>query len=199
MFCANCGKEVSDKAIVCTQCGCGIAQNLSAEADKRNKNIAGILALLLGGLGVHKFYHGHPVIGTCYILFMLGCWGGMAALESSYYNNDGPTMILGCLLFVFYLSCMIEGIVYLTMKKSNYDKRYNETTPEQRIKSDWKMIINNPVGRFVGGGVGVGVGGVVGGGVGGVVGGGGGAVVGVVVGVVVVSVGVVVIDSIMEK
>ncbi|MDR1959093.1 MAG: ankyrin repeat domain-containing protein, partial [Planctomycetaceae bacterium] len=38
------------------------------------------------------------------------------------------------LLSLLSLSCWIEGIIYLTMKKSAYDKRYNETTPGERLR-----------------------------------------------------------------
>lgn len=37
----------------------------------RNKWIAIVLALLVGGFGVHKFYLGRPITGTLYLLF---CW-----------------------------------------------------------------------------------------------------------------------------
>ena len=38
-------------------------------APPKDKNVAGILALLLGGLGVHKFYLGKPMQGLLYLVF----------------------------------------------------------------------------------------------------------------------------------
>lgn len=38
---------------------------------EKNKNIAGVLALILGGLGMHKFYMGNTKMGIIYLLF---CW-----------------------------------------------------------------------------------------------------------------------------
>jgi TM2 domain-containing membrane protein YozV len=36
-----------------------------------------VLALLLGGLGIHKFYAGHIGLGILYLLF---CWTGIPAV-----------------------------------------------------------------------------------------------------------------------
>ena len=43
----------------------------------KNKVTAGILALLLGGIGIHKFYLGKIGAGIMYLLF---CWTGIPAL-----------------------------------------------------------------------------------------------------------------------
>lgn len=44
---------------------------------KKDKNTAGILALFLGGLGVHKFYMGHIGTGFIYLIF---CWTFIPAI-----------------------------------------------------------------------------------------------------------------------
>ena len=43
----------------------------------KSKVAAGVLALLLGGLGVHKFYLGQGGAGVVYLLF---CWTGIPAI-----------------------------------------------------------------------------------------------------------------------
>lgn len=53
----------------------------------KNKMVAGILAILCGSLGVHKFYLGNIMPGVVYLLL---CWTGIPG-------------ILG----------LIEGIIYL--------------------------------------------------------------------------------------
>ncbi|MEG1589742.1 TM2 domain-containing protein [Chryseobacterium sp.] len=37
----------------------------------KDKNLAAILAFLLGGLGIHRFYLGQPILGILYLIF---CW-----------------------------------------------------------------------------------------------------------------------------
>lgn len=59
----------------------------------KNKTTAGLLAILLGGLGIHKFYLGDTGLGIVYLLF---CWTGIPA-------------IIG----------LVEGIIYLT--QSDYE------------------------------------------------------------------------------
>lgn len=62
------------------------------------KIIAGILGILLGGLGIHKFYLGYTKEGIIQILLSLVCIGG----------------ILG----------LIEGIIYLTKSDEEFVKTY---------------------------------------------------------------------------
>lgn len=65
----------------------------------KDKNVAGILALFLGGLGVHKFYLGQTGMGILYILF---CWTWIPVIVS-----------------------LIEGIVFLASSKEAFDAKYN--------------------------------------------------------------------------
>ncbi len=91
MYCRNCGKEILDSAVVCVNCGvivregtkycnkCGAESNPNAAfcikcgsrlSGKlmRSKIVAGVLGLLLGGLGVHRFYLGYVGIGIIQII-----------------------------------------------------------------------------------------------------------------------------------
>lgn len=60
----------------------------------KSKIAAGILALLFGGIGIHKFYLGKVGMGVIYLLF---CWTGIPA-------------IIG----------FIEGIMYLCSNDHNF-------------------------------------------------------------------------------
>ncbi len=65
-------------------------------ADK--KVVAGILAILLGGLGVHKFYLGYTKEGIIQLLLSFVCVGGIIGL--------------------------IEGIIYLTKSDEEFVATY---------------------------------------------------------------------------
>jgi TM2 domain-containing membrane protein YozV len=65
----------------------------------KDKTTAGILALLLGGLGIHKFYLGKGLQGLLYLIF---CWTFIPAIVA-----------------------LIEGIMYLTMSQAEFDRKYN--------------------------------------------------------------------------
>lgn len=60
----------------------------------KSKVVAGVLAILLGGIGVHKFYLGKIGSGILYLCF---CWTGIPAL-------------LG----------LIDGIIYLCSNDENF-------------------------------------------------------------------------------
>jgi TM2 domain-containing membrane protein YozV len=85
---------------MCVKCGVGLKGGSSGTGGKK-KTTAGICAILVGGVGVHKLYHGSWGWGILYILF---CWIYIPA-------------ILG----------VIEGIIYLTMDDAKYDDKYNST------------------------------------------------------------------------
>lgn len=64
----------------------------------KNKIVAGVLGILLGGWGVHKFYLGKIGMGILYILF---CWTGIPS-------------IIG----------LIEGIIYLVSDDKTFYTKY---------------------------------------------------------------------------
>ncbi len=66
----------------------------------KSKIAAGILAILLGGLGIHKFYLGKIGMGILYILF---CWTYIPA-------------IIG----------VVEGIIYLTASDEKFYYKYDK-------------------------------------------------------------------------
>lgn len=70
----------------------------------KNKIVAGVLGILLGGLGIHHFYLGSTMAGV--ICLVSSCVGIGA--------------ILG----------LVEGILLLVMSDADFDARYNARTPE---------------------------------------------------------------------
>ena len=72
----------------------------------KEKTVAGILGILLGGLGVHHFYLGSTVAGV--IEIVLTC------------VTCGIGYVLG----------LVEGILILVMSDEEFNQRYNYRTPE---------------------------------------------------------------------
>jgi TM2 domain-containing membrane protein YozV len=122
MFCRNCGKPVADQAVMCVSCGCppqsgtsfchncanptgsgavvcvrcGVALPTTSPAGPKSKLAAGLLGILLGGLGVHRFYLGYVGIGIAQIAVTIvtcgagAIWGfieGILILVGSF-NKD---------------------------------------------------------------------------------------------------------------
>lgn len=72
----------------------------------KNKVVAGVLGLLLGGFGIHHFYLGSMMAGViCLVATLVTC---------------GLGSLLG----------FVEGILLLVMPDAEFDARYNNRTPE---------------------------------------------------------------------
>lgn len=65
----------------------------------KSKTTAGILGLLLGGIGAHKFYLGRPLQGIVYLVF---CWTFIPAIVGFF-----------------------EGIIYLSQSDRTFNATYN--------------------------------------------------------------------------
>ncbi len=67
-------------------------------SEGKSKMLAGIFAIVLGGLGVHKFYLGNIILGIVYLIF---CWTGIPSLIG-----------------------LVEGIIYLTQSDEDFAVKY---------------------------------------------------------------------------
>ena len=104
-YCSECGAVIKAKAELCVRCGCRQPPLLSdangimaTTPNGKNQLAAALLALFLGGFGIHKFYLGRIGWGVVYLLF---CW----------------TFIPAVIAF-------IEGIVLLAMSSERFAAKY---------------------------------------------------------------------------
>lgn len=111
-FCTNCGNKLNLNDTVCSNCGKAVkdrvvreevkaekvteetnesstnqtqTQNQSYNPQAKNKVVAGLLAIFLGGFGVHNFYLGYngraiaqlliTVLSCCTLSFVSSIWG----------------------------------------------------------------------------------------------------------------------------
>lgn len=70
------------------------------DRNKKDKNIAGIFALLLGGFGVHRFYLEQRGMGIFYLVF---CW-----------------------FPVMWIVGLIDAIAFFSMDQKDFDRKYNK-------------------------------------------------------------------------
>ena len=91
VYCRDCGNKVSHRAKTCPSCGSPQA------VGGKSKVAAGLLAIFLGGLGIHRFYL-RQWWGLFYLLF---CWTGIPGLIA-----------------------FIEGIVFLCTSEDNWNEKY---------------------------------------------------------------------------
>ncbi len=99
--CPVCENTVSDQASSCPKCGHPIRSTptiATAAAPLKSRSLAVFLALILGGIGVHKFYVDKPGVGLCYLLF---CW-----------------------TFIPSLFGLIEAIQYVSMTDDVFQEKY---------------------------------------------------------------------------
>ena len=78
-YCYRCGSRIKSNSIeVCEFCGAKLNNNIDELNIKiKNKLLAGLLALFLGGMGIHRFYLGYIKIGIVQLsLWVLGYFTG---------------------------------------------------------------------------------------------------------------------------
>lgn len=95
-YCSGCGILIHKDAFACPKCGAPQAD--ARPRERKSRGVAIILALLLGGLGIHKFYLGRSGWGFLYLIF---CW----------------TFIPAILAFV-------EAIIYAVMNEDAFHAKY---------------------------------------------------------------------------
>ncbi len=93
-FCHNCGAETSPAQEICIKCGV----RLKGSGEGRDWLTALLLAIVLGWLGVHRFYTGHTAIGVVQLLTAGGC--GIWALidiimiaAGTFRDSDGNPLV----------------------------------------------------------------------------------------------------------
>jgi len=78
---------------------------------EKNKLVAGLLAIFLGGFGIHKFYLGYT--GPALVFLLTNTIGWIITM----WLLGLPNLILGIIAFV-------EGILYLTMSDEDFEKAH---------------------------------------------------------------------------
>ena len=105
MFCSRCGNEIASGDRFCPKCGLPLVQTapvpngIPSDVHDR-KHLAGLLGVLLGGFGIHKFYLGFTEEGILEIVMTLISCGGLG--------------IIG----------FIEGLIYLTKSDEAFYQDY---------------------------------------------------------------------------
>ena len=93
-FCPNCGATTVPGAAVCTQCGVALAQPVNT-ATQKSKLVAGLLGILLGGLGVHNFYLGYTGKAVAQLLIALLTCGFGATVTLVWGLIEGIMILTG--------------------------------------------------------------------------------------------------------
>jgi TM2 domain-containing membrane protein YozV/ribosomal protein L37E len=99
VFCRGCGQAMHQTAPYCPHCGApqqGVSEEIFIPGKIRI--VAALLAVILGGLGAHKFYLGEVGLAILYLLFS---WTFIPAIVG-----------------------LIEGLVYLCMSDERFARKY---------------------------------------------------------------------------
>ena len=93
-YCSNCGAQTQQGATFCPNCGASLAQYTPDQ--QKSKMTAGLLGVLLGGLGVHNFYLGYNT--KAIIQLLLGTVGvllcGLGPMVSALWGFIEGILIL---------------------------------------------------------------------------------------------------------
>lgn len=98
VYCRGCGQSLHESAPTCPKCGAVQRTASGGAVSGRDRVTAGLLAILLGSFGAHRFYLGHIGLGFLYLIFFWTWIPGIVGL--------------------------IEGIIYFTLSDEEFKARY---------------------------------------------------------------------------
>lgn len=117
-FCHECGAQILAKAAICPKCG--VAQPVQTgtispgrSSGGSNRMAAGLLAIFLGGLGIHKFIMGYPAEGAILLCVNMVCLVTSCCIY---------VPIIGCIAIV--TIALIEGVIYLSKTDEEFHQIY---------------------------------------------------------------------------
>ena len=113
-YCHECGRRIRSSAETCPKCGASQAVTEPVQDERRDQQqpsreqlTAGILAILLGGLGVHKFYLGNTAAGLVMLLVSVVTF-------PCYFGGLIVMSVIG----------VVEGVMYLTKSRREFHRDY---------------------------------------------------------------------------
>ena len=95
VHCRECATTIARSASNCPQCG---GRQSAHSSSRKSRGTAAVLALLLGGIGVHRFY--------------LGNWWGL------FY-------LVFCWTFIPAFIAFVEFIAFLCTSEESWDRQFN--------------------------------------------------------------------------
>ena len=102
-YCPNCGKPVNEETNFCSNCGMSLKSAPEPQPAKETINnddrwlITLLLCILVGSLGVHRFYTGNILTGVLMLITLGGCgvWTIVDIVMiagNTYRDSDGKTL-----------------------------------------------------------------------------------------------------------
>jgi TM2 domain-containing membrane protein YozV len=123
-FCRHCGAGLNPEQVICVKCGAGISTagasrtvgrgTSTGTSWEKNKLVAGLLGILLGGIGAHKYY--------------MGSWGWGIVFTATVILS------MGFLAFIPAIIGLVEGIMFLVMSEDTFAEKY---PPETEAPFRW--------------------------------------------------------------
>jgi tetratricopeptide (TPR) repeat protein len=91
----------------------------------KKKNVAGILALILGIYGVHRFYLGQRFLG---VLYLVGFFIGLMVTIGT--DGEFPLVTVPAIIG------FIDAVLLFVMPKEDFDERYNKKRIKQGVQQN---------------------------------------------------------------
>jgi TM2 domain-containing membrane protein YozV len=123
-FCRQCGVALNPEQVVCIKCGAAVKATGASRSVgggggggtswEKKKLVAGLLAIIFGSLGAHKYY--------------MGSWGW--GIVFSFITIFLGLLTLGVVWVIMEIIAIVEGIMFLVMSEETFAEKYPPETEQ---------------------------------------------------------------------
>lgn len=115
-YCSNCGKEISDNAIICVHCGCAVSKAAVVEAQVKRFNVLGLVGFIISVVSFFVTLYGiTPILGIIFSAVAMKQANNPSSPKGKGFAIAGLVLSIVALIYVIIVVLIIGLILGLVL------------------------------------------------------------------------------------